>query len=81
VQAEYKGLPIRHHNQVYNIILDTTEKKDENVVYTVDIFSCGYFISPYENGALIVIGKTVEVFEGYDIEFIFTGCHLHYGFK
>lgn len=47
----------------------------------VDVVVCGYFISPFEDRALIVIGEYVRVFEGWDIEYVFIGCHLSVGFR
>jgi hypothetical protein len=48
----------------------------------VDIFVCGYFVSPFENRALVVVGELKRVFEGYAIdEYIFIGCHLSDGFR
>lgn len=47
----------------------------------VNVVVCGYFISPFEDRALIVIGEYVRVFEGCDIEYKFIGCHLSNGFR
>ncbi|GBU27672.1 hypothetical protein R84B8_01209 [Treponema sp. R8-4-B8] len=44
---------------------------------------CGYFLSPFENRALIVLAEqTPPGFEGdVDIYYVFSGCHLETGFK
>jgi hypothetical protein len=48
----------------------------------VDVFVCGYFISPFENRALVVVGELIRVFEGYGIdEYVLIGCHLSEGFR
>jgi hypothetical protein len=69
----------------YRVIVETRGKKkivkQKNDVWAFDVLPCGYFISPYENRALIVIAERVPGFEGADIEFYFIGCHLTYGFN
>lgn len=47
----------------------------------VDVFVCGFFISPFENRALVVVGELIRVFEGCDIDYILIGCHLSDGFR
>jgi hypothetical protein len=47
----------------------------------MDIVSCGYFINPFDNRALIVIGEYFWAFEGYDIRYVLIGCHLSAGFR
>jgi thiol-disulfide isomerase/thioredoxin len=108
VQIEYNNFPIRHNNQILNLIIEDIAKKknlqrwgdeissykvivetqgkkkviqSKNHVRAFYVFPCGYFISPYENRALIVIGEMVPVSEGGDIDFYFIGCHLSYGFN
>ncbi|NLA25288.1 MAG: hypothetical protein GX879_10015 [Bacteroidales bacterium] len=46
-----------------------------------DVIVCGYFNSPFEDRALIIIGEYVRAFEGWDVEFILIGCHLSNGFQ
>jgi hypothetical protein len=46
-----------------------------------DIFPLGYFISPLENRALIVIGRHIRHWEGTNNDYIFAGCHLDIGFR
>jgi hypothetical protein len=46
----------------------------------MDVIPCGYFISPFEDRALIVIGEYALDFEGYDVRYVLTGCHLSTGF-
>ena len=64
------------------------DRKKEKTIYekffrmaAVDVVICGYFISPFENIALIAIGEYIRVLEGYDIEYTFIGCHLSDGFR
>jgi hypothetical protein len=45
-----------------------------------DIFSLGYFISPFENRALMVIGRHIRHWEGTNNDYILLGCHLDTGF-
>ena len=47
----------------------------------MDVVVCGYFISPFEDRALVVIGECVRTFEGYEILYTFIGCHLSNGFR
>ncbi|WP_461257422.1 hypothetical protein [Treponema sp. R80B11-R83G3] len=44
---------------------------------------CGYFLSPFENRALIILAEqTPPGFEGdVDIYYVLSGCHLETGFK
>jgi hypothetical protein len=46
-----------------------------------DVFSLGYFISPFENRALIVIGRHIRHWEGTNNDYILLGCHLDTGFN
>jgi hypothetical protein len=108
-QADFKGLPIRHNNQVVNITVETGRSTDDwDDVYgnigryriiaerdgrrkiihektldrpVMDIVSCGYFINPFDNRALIVAGEYEWAFEGYDVRYVLFGCHLSTGFR
>jgi hypothetical protein len=46
-----------------------------------DVIVCGYFISPFEDRALVIVGEYVGVFEGKDVEYVLIGCHLSDGFR
>ena len=46
-----------------------------------DVIACGYFLSPFENRALIVVGEYEWAFEGYDVKYVLIGCHLSAGFR
>jgi hypothetical protein len=115
IQTEFKGLPIKHNNQIINIIvgkketsLSLVELEDllqyggriesyrviaenqgkqkfihERVfdIYANDVFVCGYFISPFEDRALIVIGEYAHVWEESAVVFSLIGCHLKVGFR
>jgi len=108
-QADFKGLPVRHNNQVVNITVETGRRTDDwHEVYgdigsyriiaekdgrrktihektldrpVMDIITCGYFINPFDNRALIVIGEYELAFEGYDVKYVLIGCHLSTGFR
>jgi len=116
-QTDFKGLPIRHNNQVVNITVETDRRADDwHEVYgdigsyriiaeiaaefpaqrdgrrktihektfdrsVMDILSCGYFINPFDNSALIVIGEYFWAFEGYDVKYVLIGSHLSTGFR
>jgi hypothetical protein len=41
---------------------------------------CGYFMSPFENRALIVTAREQWVWEGTALFYTFSGCHLGVGF-
>jgi len=115
-QADFKGFPIRHNNQIVNIKVETGNMIGEwHEVYgnigsykiiaeiatefpaqrdgrrktihektldrpVMDIMSCGYFINPFEDRALIVVGEYEWAFEGYDVRYVLIGCHLSTGF-
>jgi hypothetical protein len=48
---------------------------------TRNIYVCGYILSPYENRALVVIAEEYWGFEGTELTFRFSGCHLGIGFN
>jgi hypothetical protein len=49
--------------------------------FSYDLFVCGYFMSPFENRALVIIGIVYPDWEFYpEVYYIFTGCHLTNGF-
>jgi hypothetical protein len=48
---------------------------------TEEIYICGYFLSPYENRALIILGERFLAFEGLELSYRFSGCHLSIGFR
>jgi hypothetical protein len=110
IQAEFKKLPIKHNNRIYNVIEEQNKRDDSDdygydtiesykiVVDTqgkskvinedtfsgptvFDVFSLGYFISPFENRALIVIGRHIRHWEGTNNDYILLGCHLDSGFR
>jgi hypothetical protein len=57
------------------------EKSFTGTIYADDVFICGYFLSPFENRALIVIGEFAHSWEGSDVTYTFAGCHLSMGFR
>jgi hypothetical protein len=97
VQVEFEKLPMRHNNQTYNVIVEFDDRDNDSIDCRVSVetqgkrkmvqrnslggWPLGYFISPFENRALIAMGRGVRAFEGYDIEFYFIGCHLINGFR
>jgi hypothetical protein len=64
----------------YKVILKNQKKEkviqNKNNVWAISVSPYGYFISPYENRALIVIGETVVGFDDLDVVFYFIGCQL-----
>ena len=68
----------------YDIIITLGEKskiiKTEDVI-VLDVYVCGYFLSPFENRALVVIAEEKFVFEGTELFYNFSGCNLNTGFK
>jgi hypothetical protein len=79
----------------YQVIVETQGKN--KIIHTgnnrnsKDVFVCGYFKSPFEDRALIIIGEAIEKSESSDFDgstefyivfnFIFVGCHLAVGFN
>jgi hypothetical protein len=57
------------------------KEKSFTSIYADDVFICGYFMSPFENRALIVIGEFAHSWEGSDVTYHFAGCHLSTGFR
>lgn len=46
------------------------------------VFVCGYFLSPFENRALIVIAEATETKQVIvHYTYVFSGCHLNIGFE
>jgi hypothetical protein len=48
---------------------------------TRHIYVCGYLLSPFENRALVVIAEEFFAFEGTELAYRFSGCHLDVGLK
>ncbi|MDR0312900.1 MAG: hypothetical protein LBI14_04825 [Treponema sp.] len=48
---------------------------------TSDVYVCGYVLSPFENRALIVVAEEFFAFEGNEVTYRFSGCHLGVGFN
>lgn len=46
-----------------------------------DVYLCGYFISPFEERAIIVIAERDFTVEEYELRYYFIGCHLEKGFN
>jgi hypothetical protein len=71
----------------YKIVVETQGKSkvinEDTFSYPTvfDIFSLGYFISPFEDRALIVIGRHIRHWEGTNNDYILLGCHLDSGFR
>jgi hypothetical protein len=45
------------------------------------LYVCGYFLSPFENRILLVIAEEHWGFEGTELTYRFSGCHLGIGFN
>ncbi len=45
-----------------------------------NVYVCGYLRSPYENRIALILGNTVRGFEGCDIAYKLSGCHMDVGF-
>jgi hypothetical protein len=50
-------------------------------VSALSIYICGYFKSPFENRILVVIAEEQWGFEGKELSYNFSGCHLEIGFN
>jgi len=72
IAAEFPAQNNGRQKTIYEKTLDRS---------VMDIVSCGYFINPFDNSALIVIGEYFWAFEGYDIRYVLIGCHLSAGFR
>ena len=48
---------------------------------TRKIYICGYSLSPFEDRALIILAEENFVFEGTELFYVFSGCHLGTGFS
>jgi hypothetical protein len=48
---------------------------------TAFAYVCGYILSPFENRALVVVAEEHWGFEGTELKFRLSGCHLGAGFK
>jgi hypothetical protein len=70
----------------YTIFAETGGKikilKANTKALAYEVYPCGYFMSPYEKRALIVLVEFGHGWEGdTDIRFTLAGCHLETGFK
>jgi len=69
----------------YSIIIKKNKEEIKTITKNDDAFAQqiyigGYFLSPFENRALVVIAVESFTFEGTGMFFIFSGCHLETGF-
>jgi len=48
---------------------------------TNGVYVCGYVLSPFENRMMVVTAEEAYVFEGTEMFYIFSGCHLGVGFN
>jgi hypothetical protein len=48
---------------------------------TAHVYVCGYVLSPFENRALVVAAEEHWGFEGTELTYRFSGCHLGVGFN
>jgi hypothetical protein len=70
----------------YTLIAETDGKR-KTVMVSTDVSAnavrpCGYFMSPYEDRALIVLAEFSQGLEGdCYVDFIFVGCNLETGFR
>jgi len=44
------------------------------------VYVCGYFLSPFENRVLVITAEEHWGFEGTELTYRFSGCHLETGF-
>jgi hypothetical protein len=69
----------------YSIIIESNRKrktiKTINNVTALSIYCCGYFMSPFESRALIVLAEEQWGFEGVELVYFFSGCNLNVGFN
>jgi hypothetical protein len=45
------------------------------------VYVCGYFLSPFENRALVVVAEEQWGHEGTELDYRLSGCHLEAGFN
>jgi len=88
----YNGIVIKTYDddqklKNYRVVIDRNTGKQKTIIaedaftgFEYDAAIAGYFLSPFENRALIVIAKEVYVFECTGISYVFSGCHLEAGF-
>jgi len=76
-----------HNLKNYRVVIDRNSGKQKTIIaedafpgFEYNAGIAGYFLSPFENRALIVIAKEVYVFECTGISYVFSGCHLETGF-
>jgi hypothetical protein len=48
---------------------------------TGNVYVCGYILSPFENRALIVLAEEARGYEGNELRYRLSGCHLGVGFN
>jgi hypothetical protein len=70
----------------YRIIAESQGKRKiihekSFTMYADDVNVYGYFIDPFDNRALIVIGEYAHGWEESEVTFSFVGCHLAAGFN
>jgi hypothetical protein len=69
-------------------VLATTDAKRKVIAnlnplnaLTFSVYISCYFLSPFENRALVIVAEEAFVFEGTELFYRFIGCHLGVGFN
>lgn len=62
---------------------DNTSKQllEKKNIMADNIYPCGYYLSPYEQLAVVIIAEEKYVFEGNGLDYVILGCSLTKGFK
>lgn len=90
VNAEYKKDEYEFFEKVvskYEVLVTADNKKkiisnSKPISSTTGyVYVCGYFLSPFENIALVVVAERRRGFEGTELVYRFHGCNLETGFK
>lgn len=91
VDVEYKdGLDgFFDNNVVAKYVVEITANNRKKIIgnfnplnfLTRYVYICGYFLNPFENRALVVIAEEHWGFEGTELTYRFSGCHLGVGFN
>ena len=89
IDIEYKKGEIAFDNVVSKYKVSVTANNNRKIINSFNpirnetgyVYVCGYFLSPFENRALIIVAEESWGFEGTELFFRFGGCHLGTGFN
>jgi hypothetical protein len=89
INTEYKKYEFAFDKVVTKYSVEVTANEKSKIIgnlspvntATGHVYVCGYFLSPFQNRALVIVAEEFWGFEGTELMYRFSGCHLGVGFN